>query len=277
VAEHRPYRPPHASSRDLRRIKALAGTAIALAFVATNSVATQHAAAALAHSTYLGSEFIRLPRIGRLYLPSEWLVWAARWHSVPQLWPIWVNCLRTAIYPMALIAPAAIAAIAVMRRDGFGRRTDLHGSARWATNRDLRRAGLLPQRSVVRRLGRYLLRIRSQTQSAGIYLARWEGSSRIRFLRDTGPGHVLVFAPTRSGKGAGVVVPTLLTWPHSALIHDLKGENWALTAGWRKQMGHVCLKFDPTDTTARASSTTRSNRCGSGRSTKPKTYRTSST
>ena len=159
------------------------------------------------------------------------------------------DCLRTAVYPMALIAPAAIGVIAIMRGDVFGRRADLHGSARWATSRDVRRAGLLPQRTVVRRLGRYLLRIRSQTHSAGIYLARWEGSSRIRFLRDTGPGHVLVFAPTRSGKGAGVVVPTLLTWPHSALIHDLKGENWALTAGWRKQMGHVCLKFDPTDTT----------------------------
>jgi hypothetical protein len=141
VAEHRPYRPPHASSGDLRRIKAFAGTAIALAFVATNSVATQHAAAMLAHSTYLGSEFIRLPRIGRLYLPWEWLVWAARWHSVPQLWPIWVNCLLTAVYPMALIAPAAIGVIAIMRGDVFGRRADLHGSARWASSRNVRGAG----------------------------------------------------------------------------------------------------------------------------------------
>jgi type IV secretion system protein VirD4 len=249
VAEHRPYRPPHASSGDLRRIKALAGTAIALAFVATNSVATQHAAAVLGHSPYLGTGFVQVPRIGRIYPPWEWLVWASSWHSIPQLWPIWVTCLRTAVYPMALIAPTAIGVIAIMRGGVFGRRADLHGSARWATSRDVRRAGLLPQRTVVRHLGRYLLRIRSQTHSAGIYLARWEGSSRIRFLRDTGPGHVLVFAPTRSGKGAGVVVPTLLTWPHSALVHDLKGENWALTAGWRKQMGHVCLKFDPTDTT----------------------------
>ena len=252
MAEHRPYRPPHASSGDLRRIKALAGTAIALAFVATNSVATQHAAAVLAHSTYLDSEFIRLPRIGRLYLPWEWFVWAARWHSVPQLWPIWVTCLRTAVYPMALIAPAAIGVIAIMRGDVFGRRTDLHGSARWATSRDLRRAGLLPERKIAERLKRSLHRVglgRAPTPSAGIYLARWKGNSGVPFLRDTGPGHVLVFAPTRSGKGAGVVVPTLLTWPQSALIHDLKGENWALTAGWRKQMGHVCLKFDPTDTT----------------------------
>ena len=40
-----------------------------------------------------------------------------------------------------------------------------------------------------------------------------------------------------------------LTWPHSTLVHDLKGENWQLTAGARKRMGHICLKFDPTDTT----------------------------
>ena len=42
----------------------------------------------------------------------------------------------------------------------------------------------------------------------------------------------MAFAPTRSGKGVGLVVPTLLTWPGSAVIHDIKGENWEVTAGW---------------------------------------------
>ena len=37
----------------------------------------------------------------------------------------------------------------------------------------------------------------------------------------------------RSGKGVGLVVPSLLTWPGSAIVHDIKGENWKLTAGWR--------------------------------------------
>ncbi|MBN9262550.1 MAG: IncP-type conjugal transfer protein TraG, partial [Hyphomicrobium sp.] len=58
--------------------------------------------------------------------------------------------------------------------------------------------------------------------------------------------HVIAVAPTRSGKGVGLVVPTLLTWPHSAVIHDIKGENWTLTAGWRSQFSH-CLLFDPTN------------------------------
>src|SRR3546814_12544141 len=49
-----------------------------------------------------------------------------------------------------------------------------------------------------------------------------------------------------SGKGVGLVVPTLLSWTGSAVIHDIKGENWQLTAGWRAQFSH-CLLFNPTD------------------------------
>ena len=56
----------------------------------------------------------------------------------------------------------------------------------------------------------------------------------------------MAFAPTRSGKGVGLVVPTLLSWPGSAVIHDIKGENWNLTAGWRARFSH-CLLFNPTD------------------------------
>ena len=66
------------------------------------------------------------------------------------------------------------------------------------------------------------------------------------YLRHDGPEHVLCFAPTRSGKGVGLVVPTLLTWPGSCIVHDIKGENWTLTAGFRFRFGRV-LKFDPTD------------------------------
>ena len=56
----------------------------------------------------------------------------------------------------------------------------------------------------------------------------------------------MVFAPTRSGKGVGLVIPTLLTWTDSAVIHDIKGENFHLTAGFRSTFSH-CLLFNPTD------------------------------
>ncbi len=57
---------------------------------------------------------------------------------------------------------------------------------------------------------------------------------------------MIAFAPTRSGKGVGLVIPTLLSWTGSAVIHDIKGENWALTAGWRARFSH-CILFNPTD------------------------------
>jgi type IV secretory pathway TraG/TraD family ATPase VirD4 len=76
----------------------------------------------------------------------------------------------------------------------------------------------------------------------GVALGRLGGS----YLRHDGPEHVLCFAPTRPGKGAGLVSPTLLTWPYSTIVHDIKGENFQLTAGGRARFGSV-LVFDPTN------------------------------
>ncbi len=56
----------------------------------------------------------------------------------------------------------------------------------------------------------------------------------------------MCFTPTRSGKGVGLVLPPLLSWTSSAVVHDIKGENWELTPGWRSTFSH-CLLFNPTD------------------------------
>jgi type IV secretion system protein VirD4 len=97
-----------------------------------------------------------------------------------------------------------------------------YGSARWATTSEVRTAQLLgPDGVVLGRFGR-------------------------PYLRHNGPEHVLCFAPTRSGKGVGLVIPTLLTWPGSCIVHDIKGENWNLTSGFRALHGRVLL-FDPTN------------------------------
>jgi type IV secretion system protein VirD4 len=103
-------------------------------------------------------------------------------------------------------------------------RSDLttFGSARWAVEKDMRAAGLRDE--------------------AGVFLGKKSGD----FLRHDGPEHIMAFAPTRSGKGVGLVVPTLLGWTGTAVIHDIKGENWQLTAGWRSHFSH-CLLFNPTD------------------------------
>lgn len=108
----------------------------------------------------------------------------------------------------------------------------LHGSARWANLDDIRAAGLLPR---ARTIGDRLAFAHPAT-CAGVYVGAWiDSRGKQHYLRHNGPEHVLCYAPTRSGKGVGLVVPTLLSWPASTVIADLKGELWALTSGWRKQ------------------------------------------
>ncbi len=100
------------------------------------------------------------------------------------------------------------------------KRRSLHGDARWAKARDIRRAGLLSDHGII--LGRY----------------------KNRYLMLPGQTGVILAAPPRSGKGVSCVIPNLLNWPGSVLVLDIKKENWALTAGYRSLFSEVYL-FDP--------------------------------
>ena len=102
-------------------------------------------------------------------------------------------------------------------------RPPLFGAARWASESELVRAGLRARQ--------------------GILLGRQGG----RPLVFGGPEHVLLYAPTRTGKGVGVVIPNLLTWPDSVVVLDVKRENWEATAGFRAAHGQSVVMFDPLD------------------------------
>ena len=163
--------------------------------------------------------------------PPMDVIWGVPVYPPPAffLWWYWYDAYAPYIfYEGALIAGSGgFAAIGIaigmsVWRAREARDVTTYGSARWANQDEVVRAGLLAP--------------------DGVVLGRFER----RYLRHDGPEHVLCFAPTRSGKGVGLVVPTLLTWPGSAIIHDIKGENWTLTAGWRARFGRVLL-FDPTN------------------------------
>lgn len=100
-------------------------------------------------------------------------------------------------------------------------RRPLHGAARWASGSEQRRAGLRADRGVV--------------------LGRADGG----FLIADGPEHVMLYAPTRTGKGVGVVIPNLLAWPDSVVVLDIKRENFLATAGYRAEAGQIVHLFDP--------------------------------
>lgn len=99
---------------------------------------------------------------------------------------------------------------------------DAYGTARWSTEKELKEAGLFAGEGIV--IG--------QTVDG-------------QLLQHNGPEHALVFAPPRSGKGVGLVIPTLLAWKGSVIVYDIKRENWEITSGFRKKFSHV-LRFEPT-------------------------------
>ena len=246
MAEQRPYRlSGTAADTRLSQIKIVVLLSLGSVFVVVNWMTTQHAARLFGYSPALGQPWCDFPLVGSLYRPWNWMVWWLRWHSDPTLAPLWDLCVREAVYPMVTLTAIAMGAIAVARHGWFQNPSDLHGSARWANTRDLRAAGLVDKRRFLpRRLRRIAERaklLKPLAHRAGVYLGVWRRSH----IRECGRTHILVFAPTQSGKGRGIVIPTLLTWPHSVIVHDLKGENWALTAGARKRLGQLCLKFEP--------------------------------
>lgn len=110
---------------------------------------------------------------------------------------------------------------------------ELHGSARWAKLKDLKKARLF--------------------RKDGVVIGGWPSwFGQIRELRHDGPEHVLVFAPTRTGKGVSLILPTLLSWRESILCLDIKGENFAKTGGWLDSIGHKVLRFEPSASTGSA-------------------------
>lgn len=195
---------------------------------------------------------VALLALAGVWLATQWTAW--RLGFQPQLGPPWFWLGGWPVYPPPAFfvwwfvyeayAPQVFARGAFMAAGGSlfavfvaigmsvwrareAKKVTTYGSARWATMEEIKAAGLLGADGVV------LGRIKDQ------------------YLRHDGPEHVLCFAPTRSGKGVGLVVPTLLTWPGSAVVHDIKGENWRLTAACRAGIGPVLL-FDPTNAASSA-------------------------
>lgn len=100
--------------------------------------------------------------------------------------------------------------------------TKLHGEARWARPIEIKRAGLRAKTGIV------IGKVNNQPVRLG------------------GTEHVIVEAPTRAGKGVGIVIPNLLEWTESTVVLDVKQENWDATAGYRKDvLGQEVLLFNP--------------------------------
>ena len=216
----------------------LALAALAAAILVGGLVgATQYTAPRLGYSRRLGAPLAVVAET-RLYAPWEWLVWSDRFERVaPRVFAV----AQAITFGGALAAFALLLVAARAGRASAG--STAQGSARWAARPDLAKAGFLDPRGVVL-CQTADARYSSTTDASGTH---WKMKRAGRLVRHDGPEHVFVFAPTRSGKGVGIVIPTLLSWSRSVLVYDIKKELWAATAGWRRQFSH-CWRFEPTAT-----------------------------
>jgi type IV secretion system protein VirD4 len=185
---------------------------------------TQWVAADLFYDGRLGDPLVF---VGDLPVYAPWQMFA--WWFSPIVSPVDLVTMSGMVVAITGLASAGVLLLSAESRQRLQRPNTTFGSARWALRHEIETAGLLEPSGV------FLGALSQQT-----FVGRRE-----RYLRHDGDEHVICFAPTRSGKGVGLVVPTLLSWTSSVAVIDIKGENWRITAGWRRQFSH-CLIFDPT-------------------------------
>jgi len=106
----------------------------------------------------------------------------------------------------------------------FKYKESVHGDAHWASETEIRKAKLRSKKGML--IG---------STGKGGYLIADDFQ------------HVLLFAPTGSGKGVGFVIPNLLFWDQSVVCHDIKMENHDLCSGYRHKIGQEVYLWNPAD------------------------------
>lgn len=210
---------PMVMQRRKKRPRCLIALWVCLGLAAGLWAATQFFAWRMQHQPALG------PQWEHVYYPWRILQWAWLWGR--QYPTLFIQAGSAGVVTSSILL--FFVALAKGFSSSYAKPNEvLHGSARWASKEDIKKAGLLG--------------------TEGVYVGGWKDqkTGKEHYLRHNGSQHLLCFAPTRSGKGLCLVIPTLLTWMESCVITDLKGELWALTAGWRKMHAdNIVLRFEP--------------------------------
>ena len=163
--------------------------------------------------------------------------WNTAWHYLQRYGSSHNKRLKLLVWFAALlpliVLTAAGTAIALSQK-----KRALYGDARFANMGEIRKAGLLPDKDH-----------RDET----ILVGKFKG----QYLRYGGYQFVMLAAPTRSGKGVGIVIPNCLTYTGSLVVLDIKLENFDITAGFRQApkekggLGQEIYLFAPFDANGR--------------------------
>lgn len=206
------------------RTRKILVTMFLIALLFASSIATQVLAYKLSYQQILFWDIYTGEDI-TVYFPFSWFAWWYKLSTPDNDWffvKYGFNVFNISLLCLSLL-------ILLYRLYLMPKVTDSHGTAHFATMEDIKK---LEKTDNPLTLGK------------GVILGIMPDGT---LLRDDSKTHVLVCAPTRSGKGVGIIIPTLLTWTESVVVTDIKGENWALTSAWRKKhLKNKVLKFEPT-------------------------------
>ena len=162
-----------------------------------------------------------------LFITYKWAYWLM--HSWSKLSASAYDYLKIKLL-IALISPSTFVILFYLKNfsriktlEFFIAKESVFGSAEWASQADIERADLRAKH--------------------GMLL----GQDSIGYFCADGFQHTLLFAPTGSGKGVGFVIPNLLFWEHSVIVHDIKLENHLLTSGWRAKSGQQVYVWEPSN------------------------------
>ena len=195
-------------------------------------------------SRYLHATFLTVVPLGLVWLgsspiysPLAILYWLLRFRRSASLASLTSNFFHLVMFGFVAFVVISLTARLALGPP-IGKRADIHSSARWADHKDVPASGLL-----------YTPDPRTKTMAGGngVFLRIWRYGRRANPLDLNEDRTVLVFAPPRSGKGVGMVIPTCLGWRGSLVALDIKGEINHITAGYRaRELGQIYLPFDPT-------------------------------
>ena len=206
----------------------------------------------IAHSMSYNDAFLGAPlavdeAMGvKFYAPWMSYIWAETyWRGRPQ-----EDLLIALGMQAGSLALGLMMAAAGMRSMRVREASGAHGTSRFASEEEVTGWGL--KKDVGVRLKELVLRNKKrkkvgqapepESSTSSVVLGK---SAKGEHYYGWGPEHLLCFAPTRSGKGVGLVIPGLLTWTGSCVVVDIKGENYQITGWWRSLFSHV-VYFDPT-------------------------------
>lgn len=191
-------------------------------------VTTQYLAYIFEYQSSLSGEIY--PHI---YQPFAWMEWHIKYYG--EFEDIFLSAYSQVLFGFSILAIIYITFYLLFQRKEK-KHLSVHGTAHWATLNEIKKTHTLNRKD-------------------GLYIGGWRDKRGVlNYLRHNGDEHIIAFAPTRSGKGVGLVIPTLLSWSGSAIVLDIKGENYAITAGWRKHYAHNRIyKFNPNDSTGESS------------------------